>query len=290
MTATTQDIKSDKLGTEEIPPPGLLGLPIETNTIIYGGTPVFSDANGYAVDGTPASGGLFCWGRCEKQVNNLNTNTPYGAAAAQNVTIRPGVYYFASDGSVTAAQVGKAVYALDNQTVTSSPVQLPTSTVWLPFLGIVQPPGVGEAGIFLASNTKVPVYLGYPTPGTSIILKAAIPLSLAYIQTLTSGTAFALGPVMPANAKLLDAEVINKVGFGTITTLTASLQGGSDSAGTILAAETVYSVGVINATPGTNPYQTRGGQQIYCTLTGGAALSTATLGSLLVNLYYTIEF
>ena len=122
MTATTQDIKSDKLGTEEIPPPGLLGLPIETNTIIYGGTPVFSDANGYAVDGTPASGGLFCWGRSEKQVNNLNTNTPYGAAAAQNVTIRPGAYYFASDGSVTAAQVGKAVYALDNQTVTSSPV------------------------------------------------------------------------------------------------------------------------------------------------------------------------
>src|ERR1700675_882445 len=208
MASTSQDIKSDKLGTEEIPPPGLLGLPIETNTIIYGGTPVFSDANGYAVDGTPASAGLLCWGRCERQVNNLNTNTPYGAAAALNVTIRPGAYYFASDGSVTIAQVGKAVYALDNQTVTSTPVASPTSAYWLPYLGIVMPPGVGEAGIFLASKTKAPVYLGSPMPGTTIIMNAAIPLSLAFIQGETSGTAFNLGPVMPANAKLIDAEIV----------------------------------------------------------------------------------
>src|SRR5580658_4454785 len=277
MVATTQDIKSDKLGTEELPPPGLLGLPVETNTIIYGGTPVFSDANGYAVDGTPASGGLFCWGRCEKQVNNLNTNTPFGAAAAQNVTIRPGCYYFASDGSVTAAQVGKAVYALDNETVTSSPVALPTSTVWLPYLGIVQPPGVGEAGIFLASNTKVPVYLGYPTPGTTIIMKAAIPLSLAFIQGETSTTAFNLGPVMPANAKLIDAEIICTQAFagGGVSNLQASLQGGSDSAGSIVAEGAVYTLNEINGAVGSNAYQTRGGQQLKMTITEtGGTLAT----------------
>lgn len=293
MTATTQDITPQKLGTEELPPPALLALPIETNTIIYGGTPVFSDANGYAVDGTPASAGLLCWGRCERQINNLNTNTPFGAAASQNVTIRPGAYYFASDGSVTIAQVGKAVYALDNQTCTSTPVQSITAATWLPYLGIVQPPGVGIAGTFLPVNTKVPVYLGFPAPG-GIVLHASIAITLAQIQATTSGTAFTISPAMPANARLFEAEVVTTQTFagGGVTAVTASLSGGTDANGTILGTgATILTAGAINGAVGSNPYQQRGGQVIKMVITNtGGTNATLTAGTLTVDLFYTIAF
>lgn len=298
MTATTQDIKADKLGTEELPPPALLALPCEANTIIYGGTPVFNDAAGNAVDGTPGAGALYCWGRCERQVNNLSSNSPFGAAGAQQVPIRPGVYYFAQDGSVGVAQMGRAVYALDNQTATANPVQSMTSTTWLPFLGIVQPPGLNEFGLNLTGLNKTPVYLGYPS-STGMVFHANIPVTLANIQAQTSGVAFNLGPVTPAGFTLIDMQfnLVTLLTGGGETGTTISIQGGTDAAGTI------QSTGLVNLTsgtvgayasfggsnPGTNPYSKRGAQQLKGTLTqAGGTLAGLTAGAFNVDVWYTL--
>lgn len=287
MTAASQDIVTTKLGTDEIPAPSLLSLPMEANKIIYGGTAVASNASGNAVDVGDATA-LIAWGRAERQVNNLSTNAPYGAAGAQQMLIRPGVYYYVNDGSISAANVGQACFFVDNQTVSLSAAG--ASAVRL-FAGIIQPPGAGQTGISFATNTQVPVFVGFPS-GVGIELRYTVAIPLATIQAQTSGTAFNVGFPLPANARLNAAEinVATAITGGAISAVTASLSGGSDAAATIIAATTVFTgAAPVIANPGTNPYTARGGQQIKMVLTStGGALSTATAGSLSVDLFYTI--
>lgn len=299
MTAATKDVLSPKLGTEDTPPPALLALPCASNVLIYGGTFAASDASGNCVPCT-SSAALMLWGRVERQINNLNTNTPFGAAGAQVVTIRPGVYYFANDGTITAAMVGQPCYALDDNTVTSNPT-VAGATYWLPFAGIIMPPAVGEAGTSLPTNTRVPVYVGFPSPTTQV-LHATIDVPLATIQAQTTATAFNLGPVTPANLTLLDHQVslITPLTGGGETHTTFTLQGGTDAGGTLVsipsgaadlttgaAGASFSGYGATNG--GTNPYSKRGGQQIKGTLTQtGGTLAGLTAGHFTVDLFYAI--
>ena len=287
MTAAIQDLNISKLGTDELPPPALLALPIEANKIIFGSTAVGTNAAGNAV---PASDPtcLFVWGRCERQVNNLSTNIPYGAAGAQQVLIRPGAYYYNQDGSISAANVGQACFFVDDNTVSLNAGG--TSAV-RPFAGIIQPPGQGQAGIFLATNTQVPVYVGFPSC-TGIELRYTVALPLATLQTFTSGTAFNVGFPLPANARLNAAEinVTTPLSGGGASAVTMTLQGGSDAAGSIIASTSVFTgANPVIATPGSNPYTARGAQQIKSTITVTAGtMAGLTAGVLSVDLFYTI--
>lgn len=293
MTAATKDVPSPKVGTEDTPPPALLALPCASNVLIYGGTFAASDSSGNAVPCT-SSAALMLWGRVERQVNNLNTNTPYGAAGAQNVTVRPGPYYFASDGSVTAAMVGQPVFALDDNTATTNPT-VAGATYWLPFAGIVVPPGVGEAGTSLPINTKIPVYVGYPSC-TGMVLHATIDVPLATIQAQTSGTAFNLGPALPANAVIVasDINVITALSGGGETGTIAQVQNTSETAGALLGGNSGLQVTSgtpdgIHAATGSDPFGKRGGEQLQMTLTAtGGTLAGLTAGHLAVDLYYSI--
>jgi len=156
MSAATQDIKvSDKMGSEAIPDPPLLWLPVEANTIIYGGTMVASNANGNAVPAS-ASGALKLWGRCERQVNNLNTNTPFGAAAAQFVSIRKGPFFFNQDGTISQANIGQNCFAVDDNTVSLS-----DAGGTRPYAGVIMP-GQKMATTALATTSLVAVWVGMP--------------------------------------------------------------------------------------------------------------------------------
>jgi hypothetical protein len=289
MTAAVQDIKSDKIGTEETPPPQLLSLPVAANVQIFGGTFAANDVNGRAVPCTSAAA-LALWGRVERQVNNLTSNPPYGAAAAQNVIIRPGPYYFSSDGSVTAAMMGQAVYALDDNTVTTNPTKTGV-TYWLPFAGVVIPPSLGDFAFSPTDATKVPVYVGYPNP-MGMILHATIAIPLATIQAQTTTVAFNIGPVMPASARLIDAQinVLTALSGGGLSAATMSLSGGTDAVTSIIGATNVFTgAPTPGAAVGTNPYPGRGGQQLKATITStGAALSAITAGVLSVDVFYSI--
>lgn len=282
MTAATQDINYPKLGTDELPPPALLALPVAASKKIFAGTAVCSDASGNAVDAGDSTA-LFAWGRCERFVDNST-----GAAGAQSVLIRPGAYYFDNDGSITAANVGQACFFVDNKTVS---INAGGTSAVRPYAGIIQPPGLGQAGVALSPNTQVPVYVGAPSAcGTE--LRYTVSLPLATIQTFTSGTPFNLGVPLPASARLnaVEINVITPLSGGGATAVAASISGGTDANGSIIAASSVFTgANPVIATPGTNPYTARGGQQLKMLLTDtGGTLAGLTAGSLTVDIFYTI--
>jgi hypothetical protein len=286
MTAAIIDVISDKMGDPNTPPPPLYGLPVAANVQIFGGTFAANDVNGRAVPCTSAAA-LQLWGRVERQINNLTTNTPWGAAGSQNVLIAPGAYYFSSDGTVTAGMIGQAVFALDDNTVTTNPTKTGV-TYWLPYAGYVVPPAVGDFGFTPNNATKVPVFVGAQSP-TSVVLHATIDIPLATMQALTSGTAFNVGPVLPANARVLSTAVNVITVLAGNTSDVITLQGGTDAAGTLIASTTVFTgAAAIIQTPGSNPYATRGGTQLKATITGGTALSNLTTGHLSIDVFYSI--
>lgn len=155
MTAATQDIKSDKLGTEEVPDPPLLPLLVEANVLIYGGTMVGTDAAGYAVPASDARC-VMVWGRAERQVNNLNSNAPFGAQGAQVVSVRKGPFYQNQDASISQANVGQSCFAVDDNTVSLS-----DAGGTRPYAGVILP-GQKASSSALTSTSQVAVWLGLP--------------------------------------------------------------------------------------------------------------------------------
>jgi len=128
------------------------------------------------------------------------------------------------------------------------------------------------------------------------IQRQTVTFALAALQALTSGTPFNLGPALPANARLLQAELLVNTALAGNTSDTVTVQASTgDSAGAIIGATpiNVFTGGVTNATSngrgaGSDPYMSRGGQQIQATITGGSALSGLSAGSLTFNLYYQV--
>lgn len=155
MAAATQDIVSDKLGTEEIPDPALLSLPVEANTQIFAGTMVATNASGNAVPASSATAKIV-WGRAERGVNNLTTNSPFGAAQAQQVLVRKGPFYQNQDGTISQANVGQNCFAADDNTVSLSDLGGTR-----PFAGVIMPMQKGSAAA-LATSSQVAVWLGAP--------------------------------------------------------------------------------------------------------------------------------
>ena len=100
--------------------------PVEANTNIYLGGIVALNAAGNAVPAsatTTVANALKIVGRAEYVTNGIPgqnaTNNP-GAAGAISITARKGVFLYAADGSVGAAQVGLICFALDDNSVTAA--------------------------------------------------------------------------------------------------------------------------------------------------------------------------
>jgi hypothetical protein len=100
--------------------------PVEANTNVYLGGMVALNAAGNAVPAsatTTVANALKVVGRAEYVKNGIPgqnaTNNP-GAAGAISITARKGVFLYATDGSVGAAQVGLVCFALDDNTVVAT--------------------------------------------------------------------------------------------------------------------------------------------------------------------------
>lgn len=85
-------------------------VPVAAATVIYAGAMVARDSSGNAVPAADTAG-LVVLGRAEARADNS-----LGAAGDVSVTIREGVFAYAHSG-LTLANVGKPVFALDDQTV-----------------------------------------------------------------------------------------------------------------------------------------------------------------------------
>ena len=87
--------------------------PVAAATKIWGGSLVMRNAAGYLTKGATATGCVGV-GRAEKTVDNT------GAAGALNVEFRVGTFLFANSAAgdlITIADVGKACFIVDDQTV-----------------------------------------------------------------------------------------------------------------------------------------------------------------------------
>jgi hypothetical protein len=99
--------------------------PVEANTNIYLGGMVALNAAGNAVPAsatTTVANALRVVGRAEYVKNGIpgqNAINNPGAAGAISITARKGVFLYATDGSVGAAQLGLNCFALDDNTVTA---------------------------------------------------------------------------------------------------------------------------------------------------------------------------
>ncbi|SNS86821.1 hypothetical protein SAMN05421763_103279 [[Luteovulum] sphaeroides subsp. megalophilum] len=84
------------------------------SVLIYAGALVMRDASGNITKGATATGAIGV-GRAEERVDNTG-----GAAAAKTVPYRAGIFRFANSGStdaITKADIGKACWIVDDQTV-----------------------------------------------------------------------------------------------------------------------------------------------------------------------------
>ena len=100
-------------------------FPVEANTNIYLGGIAALNAAGNAVPAsatTTVANAQRVVGRAEYVKNGMpgqNALNNPGAAGAIAITARKGVFLYASDGSVGAAQLGLNCFALDDNTVTA---------------------------------------------------------------------------------------------------------------------------------------------------------------------------
>jgi len=278
MTALTQDRKTDRLNPEDSVLPLLLTpTPIEANTNCFAGGMGAYNANRNIVPAS-ATAGLIVVGRIEADV----LNNP-GSAGVQQVPIRPGAYYYNNGTGVDAisnANIGSPCYASDDNTVnlTDGGVNRPVAGT---ILGL-NPNGNGQVGVMLG--------MVWPYAG-GFIQHTTILLTLAQIQATTSGTPFNIGAVLPANYRLFEAEVVTTQTFagGGVTGVTVSL-GVSGANGSILATgSSILTAGAINAAPGSNPFQQRGGAQLQALITNtGGTNATLTAGTLQIDLFGAI--
>lgn len=100
--------------------------PVEANTSVFLGGIVALNAAGNAVPAsatTTTANALKIVGRAEYVTNGIpgqNAINNPGAAGAISITARKGVFLYATDGSIGAAQVGLVCFALDDNNVTAA--------------------------------------------------------------------------------------------------------------------------------------------------------------------------
>ncbi len=90
----------------------LITVPVDDGDTIYAGTLVMVNTAGFAVKGADTASNLFV-GVAADTVNNAS-----GADGDKKVAVyTEGTFEFAFSGTAAQADVGKSVYAVDNQTV-----------------------------------------------------------------------------------------------------------------------------------------------------------------------------
>ena len=135
--------------------------------------------------------------------------------------------------------------------------------------------------------------VGGVTPG--VVQHAVVHINLAAIQDEVSGVPFGIAAFVP-NVRLLGIEIQriqDLAGTGPMTAAHIEIGSSADAApDSVMGSTDVFTGAALGfaTTPGSNPYQSRGGQTINATITAiGGTLANATAGSIDVGYYYVIE-
>jgi hypothetical protein len=271
-------------GQDDIFPPIYGPIGIAANLLVYGGAMVGTDASGNMVN-ADASTCTQVVGVARKNYYNRTTDPSGGAAGAVLGEIIAGVFPFnisTDGGTITNANRWQDLYVVDNQTISLAPQSGGVSRLPAGYLVTVDTLGGPTNGLAW-------VQVGEPNPyGTPKHL--AVSLTLAQIQAQTSGTAFTI-VTLPANFWLQNSQIRNTQTFagGGVSAMTGSLGIAGATTSIIASGISILTSGLINGTPGTNPFPQRGGSAIQLTLTEtGGTLATLTAGTITVDLLGTI--
>jgi hypothetical protein len=123
--------------------------------------------------------------------------------------------------------------------------------------------------------------------------KLQVELTLATLQAagVTSTATFSIGAPFVANTRYVNSEiqVVQALAGTLLVSATGSLQTNSDAApGTLVAASSLTTITTL-ATPGTNPYPSRGGQQLTLRIVlVGSTFNSLSAGDLFVRAFYAV--
>lgn len=151
--------------------------PIKANVRIFKGAMVGLDSAGRAMPAnTIANGCLRIVGKASATYDNRTGSTLGGAAGAVDVEVEFGVFQFANSSStdaIAAADVGKVVYAVDDQTVA-----LTSNTDLRPVAGIVTEVVSSKPYVYMGPHVSSESAVGFvPIPLNSFVDADGDPLA-----------------------------------------------------------------------------------------------------------------
>lgn len=165
MTAATNDILTPQMGPIDQVLPNLFNAQVAAATSIYAGTMVMINSSGYGVPAAAATSGApgKVVGCCQTQVLNT-TAAGYGSAGALQVQYSVGafLYNLNADSTLTIANYGVALYASDDNTVSTNDAG-GTRPLAGYFIGIPTTPGI-SGSVNMTGLSKVFVQMGVANP------------------------------------------------------------------------------------------------------------------------------
>jgi hypothetical protein len=144
-----------------------------------------------------------------------------------------------------------------------------------------------------ATAIMMAAYLQDTIGSGSVVQRLEIDVPLATLQAKTSGTEFNIGAVLPPNCRVVSQElnVVAALAGGTVSAAEVQLEQATKTAGEFGGGSSGYdgftAAGVFSIA-GSNPYASRGGQQLAMKVTlTGDTMAHLTAGHLKVEVYYS---
>jgi hypothetical protein len=192
-------------------------------------------------------------------------------------------------GGVQLIQAGRTINDAGVQaayTAAGGVLVLATDPVFGPQAAIVQK--LRNRGANEDTCTRLMLAALY-TGAQGLLQRITVDLPLATLKTKTSTTAFNLGAALPANFRISDYDV-NVIavlaGTGPLTAATMTVQNTGETAGALIASTDIFTATGILKNVGSDPYGSRGGQQLQATITAtGGTLAALTAGHVAVDIF-----
>lgn len=207
--------------------------PIRANVLIYKGSQVGLDSSGRAMPAnTIANSCVRIVGKASATYDNRTGSALGGAAGAVDVEVEFGIFQWANSDSIAAADVGKACYAVDDQTVALS-----DSGETRPFAGIILEVVDSKPYVFQGPSVLAPASsasLDSPTKGLHMVRGASTAniADLSAASTTIDGITYVNGERMLAKDQSTGSQngiyVWSGIGGGTGVLTRADDANGSD--------------------------------------------------------------
>lgn len=202
----------------------LFDYPVAAATEIFAGSLVVLDSSGNAEPGSTATGKVAV-GRAEEYVSNP------GAAGAEVVKVRAGVFRWDNGDSITRAEIGDTAYVVDDETVSKdgsgkSPagriVDVDAGGVWvrtdpllaLAIAGLVPANNLADVGSASSARAAIGANVGaIPVQITSLVGTGRYGFLAPFAMTITKIRSVLLGDALATG----DATLTGKIGGVDIT-------------------------------------------------------------------------